>query len=92
MKLNNYLEFSLGVNFENKYNAMAVSEILNNKEKYPSIYLYIEDMVEYDDNGQIEEIRSKSCHFTCEDPEFVPRFEEAIELYKAFMRVLWKDF
>jgi len=25
MKLNNYLEFSLGVNFENKYNAMAVA-------------------------------------------------------------------
>ena len=91
MKLNNYLEFTLGVNFENKYIAMAVSEILNNKEKYPSIYLYIEDMVEYDDNGQIAEIRLKSTYFICEDPEFLPTLGEAMELYKAFMRVFWKD-
>jgi len=91
MELNEYLDFILGVYFESKYVTMAILEILNNKKKYPSIYLYIEDMVEYDDNGQIAEIRLKSTYFICEDPEFLPTLGEAMELYKAFMRVFWKD-
>ena len=44
--LNDFLQIKLGVEFEDKYNALAVEEILANKEKYPLIASTVADIVQ----------------------------------------------
>lgn len=45
MYLNEFLNVKLGVTFEDKYNALAVKEIMKNKDKYPLIAESIENEI-----------------------------------------------
>ena len=91
MLLNEFLEFKLGVVFEDKYNELAILEILNHQEKYPLIIDEIESLVNYDVNGEISNMNIESAYFQCDDLEMVAGFEEMMSLYKAFIVAFWKD-
>lgn len=91
MLLNEFLEFTLGVVFETKYNALAVQEILSHKNKYPHIFDEISDIVVRDDHGELEEIEYDRSFFRCDDIEGVAGFDEIMELYRAFAKAFWTD-
>jgi hypothetical protein len=91
MIINNFLEYKLGVCFEDKYNQLAVEEIVKNEDKYPIIYDSILSLVTYDDNDNIKNINYDSSYFDCDDLELCAGYEETLELYKAFVRAFGKS-
>lgn len=88
MKLNDFLLDKLNVEFKEKYNKLAVYEIVNNKEKYPLICEEIEDIVSINAARPEEEFYGSE-YFDSIDS--VVTHEETMELYKAFIRVFLKD-
>jgi len=90
MIINDFLNFKLGVQFEDKYNNLAVEEVLNNKENYPLIYDEINYLVEYD-GDKIKSINYDSNFFDCDDLDFCAGYEETMELYRAFLNAFCKD-
>lgn len=91
MLLNEFLEFKLGVVFEDKYNELAILEILNHQEKYPLIIDEIVSLINYDVNGEISNINIESAYFQCDDYEMNPSYEQTMSLYKAFVIAFWHD-
>ncbi|MBQ0092800.1 MAG: hypothetical protein KBS45_05690 [Clostridiales bacterium] len=90
MILNDFLQIKLGVEFEDKYNALAVKEILTNREKYPLIAPTVADMVQDEEdigNGWDFE----SCFFDCDDEEYCANYDETMELYRAFVTAFAAD-
>jgi len=85
MPLNEFLNIKLDVKFEDKYNALATTEILEHPEKYPLIYPFISDMKEY-----CEDIEAENCFdcslFQLDDPDTNAGYGETMELYSAFLR------
>lgn len=83
MKLNEFLNFRLGVVFEDAYNVKAAAEVLSNKEKYPLTAEFIEEGVDYEtcDSGW----------FDCDDVESCAGFDETMELYRAFVCAWYRD-
>lgn len=90
MYLNEFLNFKLGVAFDDMYNIMVIKEVLNNKDRYPSIYQIIENEIDYNDNDEIIEKDYYSSYFDCDD-EDCAGYNDTIELYSAFLNVLLKD-
>ena len=90
MKLNEYLKYTLGVYIEDKYNRLAIEEVLANQDKYPLIYEDILNMVICDENNNIVDVKLESHYFDCAAFD-IPSFNITYELYKAFIRVFAKD-
>lgn len=82
MRLNEFLNFKLGVFFEDKYNELAIKEIKNNPNNYKSIYEYIEDMDDPNEDNSF---------FDCDDYELCCKNYQMLELYYAFVKVLLDD-
>lgn len=90
MILNEFLNFKLGVEFEDKYNALAVKEILSNKEKYPLIAPTVADTVQNEEDMG-NEWDFESGFFDCDDEEYCANYDETMELYRAFVTAFAAD-
>ncbi|MBP5407510.1 MAG: hypothetical protein J6Y42_00030, partial [Bacilli bacterium] len=91
MYLNHFIGFKLEQEFEDKYNLKVIQEVLDNKDKYPRIYPYIENEVEFDDNDKLIKKKYNFEYFEADDPEGCADYLDTMELYKAFVNVLLKD-
>ncbi len=90
MLLNEFLGYRLGVDIEEKYNFPVIKEVLENKDKYPAIYCYIAEGVDYDDNDEVIEKEYDFGFFDCDDIDCAGAVE-GLELNKAFNRVVLRD-
>jgi len=90
MLLNEFLGFRLGLSFEKKYNFLVIKEVLENKDKYPIIYPYISEGVDYDDNDKVIKKAYDFGFFDCDDIDCAGA-DEALELNRAFNRVVLRD-
>ena len=90
MYLNDFLNFKLGVDLDDKYNFLVVKEILDNGDKYPLIHDMVENEVSYDEYDNVINEPYDSSFFECDDPSCAG-VNESIELYNAFLVVMLKD-
>ena len=90
MLLNDFLGFRLGVDVEKKYNFPVIKEVLENSTKYPAIYTYISEGVDYDVNDKVIKKDYDFGFFDCDDIDCAGAVE-ALELNKAFNRVILRD-
>lgn len=97
MVLNEFIYNRLGTKFENKYNALAIKEILKNEEKYQHIYEIVENEVR---KSNIDEKANCDWGYFDYDPDidlqggysnYCANYDETFELYQAFVRAFCKD-
>ena len=83
MKLNKIVKLKLGSSFENKYNKLALEEILNNKDKYEKIYKLLNDYCKNHDVEMNHDV----------DFEIINKINiyESFELFKAFANAFYND-
>ena len=95
MMLNEFICSRIGATFEDLYNSLAIKEILNNKEKYPSIYEMISK--EVNSSNILDKAKGNWPYFDYDSDEDEPtncpkaNYQETIELYFAFVRAFCKN-
>lgn len=92
MKLNEYLQTILDVSFEDKYNSLAIKEVLDNESEYPNLYPIFKELKDdLDYEGKEISDDYDSSYFELDDIDFVASYEEAYELNKAMTIALLND-